>query len=193
MKPNITLKLTKEVLALSNKPISKVRLAKMVYFSFKELVLEGYYQPEDLAFIRMPLGPVPFGFYDALESDKDIQITIADIGLSYNRESYSLRHAVTVSSQYLSVLTKVVQQLEKYPTSLLVGISHNDASWQKNANGMTYFISKDDLNNFKGLEAAQISEAIDDQLMQSKLIIGMKDEIVKDSSALEYPDHYPSA
>lgn len=192
MKRNITLKLTKEVLAVSSKPISKVRLAKMVYFSFKELVLAGYYQLDDLAFIRMPLGPVPCDFYDILLTDDDIEITTANVGLSYNRESYSLKPGVRVNSPYLSFLRQIVSQLDQYPTSSLVEISHNDSSWLGKTNGATYFVSKSDLAHFKGMKIMKLLDGIDDQLIQSKLVKGMKEEIVKDSSALEFPDHYPS-
>lgn len=192
MKSNITLKLTKEILAVSNKPIPKVRLAKMVYFSFKELVLEGYYQPDDLAFIRMPLGPVPLDFYDILMTDGDIKITTTNVGLSYNRQNYSLNPGVSVKSPYLPLLSRIVNQLDQYPTSSLVEISHNDPSWLDNNNGDPYYVSKSDLKHFKGIKAAKHSDEIDDQLIQSKLVKGMKEEIIKDSSALEFPDHYPS-
>lgn len=192
MKTNITLRLTKEILAVSNKPISKVRLAKMVYFSFKELVMAGYYKPTDLAFIRMPLGPVPYGFYDILKTDDDITINIADVGLSYNRENYSLKAGVNVKSRYLDFLSKVVNKLDQYPTSSLVEISHSDSSWLDNNNGDTYYVSKTDLSHFKGIKITQLSGEFDDQLIQSKLVKGMKEEIVKDSSALEFPKHYSS-
>lgn len=192
MKPNITLKLTKEILAVSNKPIAKVRLAKIVYFSFKELVMAGYYQPEDLAFIRMPLGPVPCDFYDIIQKDDDITITTTNIGLSYNRENYSLKPGINVESPYLNLLSRVFNKLDHYPTSSLVEISHNDSSWSGNRNGNVYYVSKNDLIHFKGIKVSKLSEDIDDQLIQSKLVKGMKEEIVKDSSSLEYPDHYSS-
>ncbi len=154
--------------------------------------MAGYYHPEDLAFIRMPLGPVPFGFYDILLTDNEIEIETADVGLSYNRENYSLKPGVSVTSPYLSLLKHIVNQLDQYPTSSLVEISHNDSSWKDNNNGDTYFVSKNDLTPLKGIKAAKLSEGIDDQLIQSKLVKGMKEEIVKDSSALEFPDHYSS-
>jgi uncharacterized phage-associated protein len=192
MKSDITLKLTKEILAVSNKPISKVRLAKMVYFSFKELVMAGYYHVDDLAFIRMPLGPVPFDFYNVLQTDDDIEITRTNVGLSYNRENYSLKRGASVKSTYLSLLGRIVNQLDQYPTSSLVEISHNDSSWLGNSNGDTYYVSQSDLIHFKGIKTIKHSDEIDDQLLQSKLVKGMKEEIIKDSSALEFPDHYPS-
>ncbi len=192
MKNNITLKLTKEILAVSNKPIPKVRLAKMVYFSFKELVMEGYYQVEDLAFIRMPLGPVPCDFYEILSTDTDIAITTTNLGLSYNRENYSLKPGVRIESPYHSLLIRIINQLDEYPTSLLVETSHSDSSWLNNNNGDIYHVSKHDLTHLKGIKNTKFSEEIDNQLIQSKLVKGMREEIVKDSSALEFPDHYLS-
>lgn len=192
MKPNMTLKLTKEILAVSAKPISKVRLAKLVYFSFKELVMAGYYQLDDMLFIRMPLGPVPLGFYKILSNDTDIEVTTTDVGLSYNRENYSLKMGVNIRSSYSPFLSQIVTQLDQYPTSSLVEISHSDASWLGNPNGKTYSIAKEDLTHFKGINMAKLTDEFDNQLIQSKLIKGMKEEIAKDSSALEYPDYYSS-
>ena len=71
-------------------------------------------------------------------------------------------------------------------------ISHNDSSWLDNNNGDTYYVSKNDLTPFKGIKATKLSGEFDDQLIQSKLVKGMKEEIVKDSSALEFPDQYSS-
>jgi len=190
MNSTITLSLSKGILYLSKKPIPKVRLAKMIYLAYKELVIVGYYNINDLEFIRMPLGPVPVGF-EALKSDTDIIITQTDMGLSYNRENYSLRSGVKIDDNrnYIALLTQVVGRLEKYSTSFLIEISHRDHSWLNHSNGAEYAITKDDLTSYKGT-GAKLSEEMDNQLIQSKLVEGMKREIVKDSTALEYPALY---
>ncbi|KKR32122.1 MAG: hypothetical protein UT63_C0051G0004 [Candidatus Gottesmanbacteria bacterium GW2011_GWC2_39_8] len=192
MKPNITLKLIKEILAVSSKPIPKVRLAKMVYFAFKELVIDNYYNYQDLEFIRMPLGPVPADFSEVLQGDEDILVNITDVGLSYNRENYSLKTGVKIEkSNYYDLLREIVEKISSYPTSSLIEISHSDYSWINNNNGDKYFISPQDLIHFKGLSVTSgIENEMDDQLIQSKLVKGMKEEMVKDNSALEFPDYY---
>lgn len=188
---NVTQKLIREILYLSKKPISKVRLAKVVYFSFKALVRGNFYSLNDLAFIRMPLGPVPINFNEALSSDSDILVQLTDVGLTYNRTNYSLRKGASVKSKYLSYLDKVLQKLNEFPTSTLVEVSHKDYSWKEHLNGDEYFLLKKDLPiEVSGIKV--LTEAFDNQLIQSKLVRGMKTEIAQDNSSLEYPENYSS-
>lgn len=188
MKDTLTLQLAKEILFLQKNPIPKVRLAKIIYFSFKELVRLGLYKREDMTFIRMPLGPVPLGF-NQIAQDKDVEVVIASVGLSYNRENYSLKKDVKLSGDY-SQLSKILERLNQYPTSTLIEMSHKDASWLNHENSNEYYIELEDLRPLTAKTVPTLSTVIDDQLIQSKLVKGMKEDIVKDNSALEYPDYY---
>ena len=188
----LTIKLAKEILFVVNNPVPKVRLAKLIYFIFKELVRNDYYKINDLAFIRMPLGPVPVDFNDEVMNDADIMVKKTDIGLTYNRENFSIKQNYETDVEYLPLLKKKIRLINRYPTSYLIERSHQDNSWRSHVNGDTYYITQEDLVVFKKTPTKTLLPQIDDQLVQSKLVKGMKEEIVKDSSSLEYPDHYSS-
>lgn len=182
--------LAKDILASSQTPITKVRFAKIIYFVYKSLILNKVVDNQQIAFIRMPLGPVADGFMD-LFKDGDIEITTDDIGLLYNREKYSLKNKGAYSSKN-SQISKILSQLDNVSTSKLVSVSHMEPSWINNPNGHKYYIGPKDLELSLPLSKENIllDEAMDNQLIQSKLVSGMIDEIVLDSSALEHPEHY---
>ena len=192
MRESYVIYLAKRVLAAVGTPVPKVRLAKLVYFSFKELILANLAKPEELAFIRMPLGPVPSDLFPQIENDAEVVVTQTDIGLTYNRQSFALNSDIQFTNDsVLDLLREKVSLFNKYPTSTLVEKSHQDLSWINNINGTRYTVDKQDLVPFVATSTAnRITDAFDDQLVQSKLIAGMEDEIIKDSSALEFPEQY---
>jgi hypothetical protein len=190
---NITMiNLVKEILAIIGKPVPKVRLAKLVYFSFKELVIQGYATSNAIGFIRMPLGPVPIGFTEELSKDPDVEITDANIGLTYNRISYSVKNGYEIPlSVYSDFLKSKLSLLQKFHTSTLVEKSHQDHTWKNLSNGEEFYISTEDMIPVSDTELEKsMTDEMDDQFLQSKLLKGMKREIVLDSSALEYPQFY---
>lgn len=64
MKNKYLFQLAQQILVSSEKGLSKVKFAKIIYFVQKGLVQANISQKESLGFIRMPLGPVPFGFQE---------------------------------------------------------------------------------------------------------------------------------
>ena len=181
--------LAKEILKNVPEGISKVKFAKILYFVHKSLVLENLSEINDLKFIRMPLGPVPVGFKD-LYNDKDITIEKTSGSLSYNMQIYKIVHANSyLGSQQQQVITSSVKSLITFPTSELVEVSHQEPSWIKFANGSEYFISKEDLDLALPTQKKDtLSTEIDNQRLQARLVEGMLDDIVLESTALEYPD-----
>ncbi len=184
--------LAKEILVLLHKPISKVKFAKVIYFSFKSLVASNKENTNKMAFIRMPLGPVPEGFMD-LESDEDILVTQESVGLTYNRQNYSLAPNIVVDQpRYADELRTIVSELDSLDTSALVTISHQEPSWLSLPNGQSFYISSEDLElplPRQHGSKKNLSDKLDQQLLQARLINGMKVEIVQDNTALEYPDN----
>lgn len=184
--------LAKQILRLSGHQIAKVRFAKIIYFVHKNLVKEGIEKSNNLAFIRMPLGPVADGFLE-LVNDPAIMITVDNIGLVYNREKYGL--TVREKSTQLptdDIVKKALLQLAHYSTSQLINMSHLDPSWQKHINGDHYYISEDDLSNTLPTAdpKALVNRDIDDQLIQSQLLGGMIEDSIQDSTSLEHPQYY---
>lgn len=196
MKQKYSVSLAKIVLEIIGSPIPKVRLAKLVYFAFKELVSANVVNIQDMSFVRMPLGPVPHGLFPNIDIDSEVKISITNVGLSYNRQSYSLLNLKknNIIFEETRILKDRLAIINGYPTSTLVECSHNDDSWKSHINGDTYCISKLDINNNQfAINASlkdEIDSTLDDQLVQSKLVDGMIDDIVKDSSSLEFPDKY---
>jgi|GEM_PF-2694742 len=183
--------LVKNVLFAVQKPVAKVRLAKLTYFVFKDLVRNQSVPAQELAFIRMPLGPVPDGFMQELADDKEISIEVSEVGLLYNKESYSLTDSKSITQlSYLPAIHQRLRILNQYPTSTLVELSHQDYSWLNHANGDRYFLLSEDLQKGESFahspKMADISVTMDNQLLQSKLVNGMVDEMVKDNTDLEY-------
>lgn len=189
MKYDLLKLLAKDILFQSHSAISKVRFAKMIYFAYKHLVKLNIYSSEDLAFIRMPLGPVPVGFMD-LSTSSDFLVKTSALGLMYNRESYELKDR----EKYLcaideKILNEFVLKLHSFSTSKLVELSHEDYSWKNHSNGQEYFLTKKDLETTLPRTSILVNEDIDNQLIQARLVHGMEDDAVVDSTNLEYPEN----
>lgn len=170
--------------------LGKVKLAKIIYFTHKNLVLSGFKSCGDMKFIRMPLGPVPKGFMDF--KDPAIIISKQSLAGSFDMQVYSL----VVSKRGFnldeigSLVNKTVGSLDILSTAKLVEASHKEPSWGQHANGDEYFITREDL--LRPLPKSSMPALGDEDLLkqhlQAKLIEGMLDEIVDESTLLEYPN-----
>lgn len=187
--------LVKTVLGIERTGLTKVRLAKTLYFVHKELVRDDLSTIDDIRFVRMPLGPVPVGFMTLNADCSDIIVTkINNAGLLYNSELYSVKQRIkwlkkdTHTTKAASSIDRTLQKLRHLKTSELVELSHEEPSWKKFKNGEEYVIEPTDLNNV--LPIAQRSPRLDsdDNLLQASLVRGMLDDIVQESTDLEYPD-----
>lgn len=182
------LQLAKQILSVKNS-LSKVYFAKLIYFVHKGLVQKGLSKKEDLKFIRMPLGPVPVGFRD-IKKDSGIQIKEEDTGLIYNKQIYCLstENDKDIKDERYDTVKIIVNNLSQLSTSELVEYSHNEPSWQKHENSDEYYLGNNDLKRplpQKGRHVA--NPKLDNQKLQALLLSGMMDEIVEDSTSLEYP------
>jgi len=184
--------LAKQILQITPEGLSKVRFAKFLYLVHKALAQGKISNPDALAFIRMPLGPVPVGFKE-LSKDSGIVVTREqNTGLSYNTQRYSLKKGVAKvpgDKNRTNAIQKVMTQLHPLTTSQLVGYTHEEPSWKSHKNGDEYFIENADLDRSLPLgkkKSLAISSEIDDQHLQAQLVSGMLDEIVDESTALEY-------
>lgn len=178
---------TQVLLANQSLGISKVRFAKTIYFVFKSLVNFDLAQINALEFRRLPLGPVPVGF--EMIANSEIKVTKQSIGLSFDAEIYQLINTgVAVDNVTGTVISDVTSKARQLPTSKLVELSHQDSSWRSHRNGDTYFIIQDDLQNQLPSKGQKTSPALDEQHLQASLINGMMDEIVDESTKLEYPE-----
>lgn len=179
------LNITKQILFSEPTGISKVRLAKLIYLVHKGLVQKELQKRTSLAFIRMPLGPVPDGF-SSLNISHGIIIKKESIGLTYNRQTYLLNKPIDKPNQ---VVLKIVNNLKGTTTSELVEYTHLEPSWINNPNGSVYFIDTADINRKLPIKNwTSLNQEIDDQKLQGLLINGMINEIVDESTALEYPN-----
>lgn len=185
---NYLVKLAEQILLSENSGISKVRFAKTIYFVHKGLVQQGLSEPKALCYIRMPLGPVPVDFME-LETMGSIEAETASTGLSYDAKIYRLSRKVESDDSIAPAIAKILMALRQTSTSQLVEISHKDPSWLNNVNGTRYYISVEDLKNaLPGrTRKATIDSALDEQHLQAQLIKGMLDDIVEESTSLEYP------
>lgn len=176
---------------LSQEPkdgISKVRLAKLIYFAHKGLVQLGLSEIDELKFIRMPLGPVPLDF-KALAGEPAISTHQVATTLSYNKQMFTLNgdFAVDNDPRYEHV-KNIYKQLRTLSTSTLVAESHKEPSWLKYHNGDEYYMEKDDvLLPLPSTTGAKVPQEVDNQLLQARLVEGMLDDIVEESTLLEYP------
>lgn len=189
------------ILLLHEQPISRVRFAKTIYFVHKELVKKGYMQPDDIVYLRMPLGPVPVGFMTLADEHPDIHIKHADDAkLSYETEEYSLAGQPDIliggKDDILKIVQSAINSLSPHGTLELVETSHQDPSWLKNINGASFTISHEDLKNTlpklnikvflrpkkKGGPSNEIGE------LQATLMRAMLNDIVKESTDLEHSD-----
>lgn len=181
--------LAQTILSIKTKGISKVRFAKTIYFVQKNLISDRLASIKDLEFIRMPLGPVPVGF-SSLEKNENIEVQIVETGLAYNMQVYSLRRRIHHKSDsiYRSI-RNTIDNLEIYPTSTLVEVSHEEPSWIRHHNDERYFIESDDFSRvFPIGTKKRITQDEDNQLLQARLVEGMLSDIVEESTRLEYPD-----
>ena len=166
--------------------LSKVKFAKIIYFTHKYLVIKHIKAVHDLAFIRMPLGPVPVGFMD-LEGD-GISIALQPSALSFDKQTYSWGGQSSYSDKEQEYINKVVQSLNAIPTNELVEASHLEPSWLSHANGVEYYIDTQDLSQpLPKTKSILQDEKLAEQHLQAKLVEGMLDDIVDESTLLEYP------
>lgn len=179
--------LAKNILALERNPISKVRFAKTIYFVYKELVRNQLVDIKSLKFIRMPLGPVPDGFMALSDDAIKITHTPAGSGLIYESVNYHTDALFNGSNAEKNIIQKTLNILRKNSTSELVEISHKDYSWLNNKNGNRYHITDKDMANNLSLLTDTTNQDNDDRL-QASLVRGMLDDIVSESTDLEYPE-----
>lgn len=194
--------LARTILLLSNSPINKVRFARIIYFVHKELIRKKFMSPEDIAYIRSPLGPIPEGLFRLPLEHPNI-ITHPAMGPSFAAEEYAIQPAdageteeTLMLEQYREVLKTVertLKALSPYTTPELVEASHADPSWTNNLNGTHFFITPADLKNPFPFIAVRIKIRVKPApselgALQANLLRGMMQDIVKESTDLEYPD-----
>lgn len=204
------LDLARIILLLIGRPVSKVRLARLIYFVHKDLIRKKLLTPHDILYIRSPLGPIPDGYTTlAMESEDIIAQRNTSSSLSYATEDYTvseqtLEAEATLLEQYremLGVIEKTLKILRPYTTPELIRISHNEPSWLAHHNGEIYQISTQDLKitfpeqkplhlkiNLIPLNDKPKTEANKIGAMQAHLLRGMIADIVKESTDLEYPN-----
>jgi len=166
---------------------SKVKFAKLIYFTHKELVRAKLVASEDLDFVRMPLGPVPTGFM-ALQEYKGIKISQQATALMYNSQVYQYvgDEESQFSDEIKTNIAQTLKVLNRMSTTAIVDLAHKESSWKKYINGSTYQISNDDLETSLPLRPRVGKE--DDVNLQEQLVEGMLSDIVASSTSLEYPD-----
>ena len=186
--------LAKNILALeTSHSLSKVRFAKTIYFVHKELIRNGLLSKDSIQYIRMPLGPVPMGFMEISSTCPEITAKKeqSGLGLAYATENYSTKAEFSGTAEEKTVIAGTLDTLRKYQTSSLVETSHKDPSWLSHRNSDEYYITDDDMkNDLSILEKffANSSTAEDEEdKMQANLVRGMLNDIVSESTALEYP------
>lgn len=188
-------RLSKIILAVEKDGLSKVRFAKTIYFVHKELIRRGLSEPNDISYIRMPLGPVPVGFMELADLCKDINITRLPMGLSYDMNVYTLNRLsrITVKRDVLfASVQKILERLKPFSTSKLVEVSHEEPSWKNHTNSEHFTISQKDMDKTlprKTKTNALNNEGYEDVSLQASLVDGMIDDIVEESTALEFPEN----
>lgn len=184
--------IAKLILTIEPTGLSKVRFAKTIYFVHKELIRKNLVPANDLEYIRMPLGPVPNGFMTLSKDFPDIRSSIVPSQLSYNAVEFTIdkpRRLWTGKKNPLyQTIESILADLRSVSTSLLVESSHMDESWRTHKNGDLYYIQESDLKNILPVRGDTKRLDSDDQLLQASLVKGMIDDIVKESTDLEYPD-----
>ena len=183
-------KLAKNILALEGShTLSKVRFAKTIYFVHKELIRNDLLAKDSIQYIRMPLGPVPFGFMEITKSCPEITSTKAKTGLAYETENFSTRAKFDGTEQEKTVIVGTLETLRKFQTSNLVDTSHKDPSWLNHQNSERYYITDDDMKNDLSILETLFTNTVDDEedKLQASLMRGMIKDIVSESTKLEYP------
>ena len=189
MRNNYLHLLAKQILKVIPEGLSKVRFTKILYFTHKGLVQKNLSAPNDMEFIRMPLGPVPVGFKD-LSQDPEIEVTeMATSPLVYDKQLYVLSGMNNYfKDERLKAIQEISLLLNRLTTNQLVSIAHQEPSWLNHKNGDEYFLEQADLNiDLPTSKLSNVSSEIDTQHLQAKLVEGMIDDIVDESTSLEYP------
>jgi hypothetical protein len=184
------------ILSIEKPGLSKVRFAKTIYYVHKELVRAGVMTTEDINYIRMPLGPVPDGFMQLTENQDDIVTETIKTGLSYNSLNYRLRRRRFFSprvrrNEIFNGIDAIVKNLHDVSTGVLVEKSHEESSWINHKNGQIYSISSRDMRNPLPVKQKGISQILENQKIQASLVDGMLEDIVSESTDLEYPSDGP--
>jgi len=194
--------LARTILSLNKAPINKVRFARVIYFVHKELIRKKFMSPEDIAYIRSPLGPIPEGLLRLTLEHPNI-IAHPALGPSFAAEEYTINPSDTdeaeetlMLEQYRDVLKateRTLKALSAYTTPELVEASHADPSWINNFNGAHFFITPADLKNPFPFTTIRIKIRVkpapnEISALQANLLRGMMRDIVKESTDLEYPD-----
>ncbi len=200
--------LSHTILLLHKHAMSKVRLARVIYFVHKELVRKKLMQIEDISYIRSPLGPIPNGFATLADNHSNIiSRRSASINLSYDAEEYLVNRSedehdleTTMLEQYrdaLKAIEHTLVALAKYTTPELVEASHHEPSWNAHSNGEIYYITNADLKVLFPFSVIlppniriRLNRAPANKIgaLQATLLRGMVADIVKESTDLEYPD-----
>lgn len=200
--------LSKTILLLNKTPINRVRFARIIYFTHKELVRKKFMSPEDIAYIRSPLGPIPDGLLRLTLEHPNIIANPASGRPSFAAEEYAINPTnaeetdeTLMLEQYREVLEAVertLKALSLHTTSELVEASHADPSWIHNFNGARFLITPADLKNPFPFATIRIKIRVKPAptelgALQANLLRGMMQDIVKESTDLEYPDQAESA
>ena len=166
--------------------LSKVKFAKTIYFVHKQLVKNFNREVTYMGFIRMPLGPVPDGFMKL--DTTEIEIVHVQNELSFDSQVYKCSN-VYFEDTLQGHVDKIVKGLNKFTTYDLVDISHCEPSWINHHNGEKYFLTEEDLKTvFPKANLERRNHSFSDQNLQAKLVEGMLNDIVEESTLLEYPD-----
>ena len=199
--------LSRAILSLSPGPITKIRFARLIYFTHKELIRKGLMQITDIAYIRSPLGPVPEGLQKLAHTYDDIALQKSDSTLSYAAEEFVMKNSIDEETNFLEqyrdvlkIIDRTLQELKQHRTLELIEASH-DPSWHANFNGTRYYLTTADLKNtfpFAKIrlririkpepQAGTTASKSDLGRIQANLLRGMLNDIVKESTDLEYPD-----
>lgn len=178
--------------------MTRLRLTKTIYFVHKELIRKQIMQKQDIAYIRLPLGPTPENLPAALINHPNILIQDLSSNLLYENQSYTIlsqpEHLPDAPEGTKTSIKKILKLLRPYSIPELVKASQ-DPSWLMHANGEKYYITATDLKNtfpnpkldFKiRLKSTPVNNEIG--ALQATLLRGMLADIVKESTDLEYPD-----
>lgn len=198
--------ISRAILSLSPTPIGKIRFTRVIYFVHKELVRKGFMRLDDITYLRSPLGPVPDGLAQLAHDYAEIMLQKSPTKqLSYADEEFFLQSnnsdedETAFLEQYrdvLKVIDQTLRALSMHRTPELIEASH-DPSWQENRNGSIYTITKNDLKNTfpfaKTLKLRFHVKINPNEVgqIQANLLKGMLNDIVRESTDLEYPDTIP--
>ncbi len=181
------------ILAVNGQPIDRMRFTKTIYFVHKELVRKGKMKAQDITYIRLPLGPVPTGFLDLTGEHRDIKLRPIPAHILYAAEEYYVESTPEQpATEIAAIIKRLLQLLKAHSTTELV-IASQDPSWLAHQNGEEYTISSADLRNTFPLPHIRLKIRIKRQpnhlgALQAHLLRGMLNDIVKESTDLEYPD-----